>query len=100
MKRFILAAALAATLSLPAFAASDTFSMDVDYAPSKLETRAGAEAEYDSIRRQIAHRCEAENASHRFLPVYIERRCTARTVDQAVRRIDHPVLSQVHADRR
>lgn len=100
MKHFILAAALAATLTVPAYAASDTFSMNVDYSPAKLETRAGAEAEYNAIRKQIADRCETENGALRIIPVLVERLCTARSMDQAVRQIGHPVLDEVHASRR
>lgn len=100
MKRFIIAAALAATVTAPAFAASDTFSMEINYSRAALETKAAAEAEYDAIRKQVAERCTAENAAFGIAPAFIERRCTVRVMDKAVRRINHPLLDEVHAERR
>lgn len=100
MKRTLIAAALAATIAVPAFAASDTFRMDINYTRANLETPAGAAAEYDQIRKQVTARCAAEHASLKIFPAQVERICTAGLMDKAVRQISHPLLSEVHTSRR
>ncbi|AXE65488.1 hypothetical protein HPO_16935 [Hyphomonas polymorpha PS728] len=101
MKRFIIAAALAATtVAAPAFAASEKFEMDVNYSSKKLSTVAGAEAEYEHIRKQIEDRCVSENADIRVPRSIVETFCVRKTMDSAVRSIDSELLTQVHAERR
>ncbi len=101
MKRFIIAAALAATaFAGPALAASDTFEMDVNYSAKKLSTAAGAQAEYEHIRKQVEDRCAAENANIRLAGAYAETFCVRKTMDSAIRSIDSQQLSKVHAERR
>lgn len=101
MKRFIIAAALAATtVTAPAFAASDKFEMDVTYSSKKLSTTAGAEAEYEHIRKQIEDRCVAENSGLRVPRAYVEAFCVRKTMDSAVRSINSELLTQIHAERR
>ncbi|MFN4184171.1 MAG: UrcA family protein [Hyphomonas sp.] len=101
MKRFIIAAALAAaTLSAPAFAASDTFKMEVSYSGKNLSSRSGAEAEYQYIRNQVADRCTAEHAEMRFVGGYAQAYCVRKTMDRAVNSIGNPLLTEVHAESR
>lgn len=101
MKRFIIAAALAATtIAGPALAASDSFQMDVNYSAQKLSNVAGAEAEYAHIRNQVADRCAVENASQRFTGAYAKAFCVRKTMDSAVRSINNEQLTKVHAERR
>ena len=101
MKRFIIAAALATTvIASPAFAASDKFEMDVNYSSKKLSTIAGAEAEYEHIRKQVEDRCVAESSALRGPRAYVEAFCVRRTMDSAVRSINNELLTQVHAERR
>lgn len=101
MKRFIIAAALAATtLAGPALAASDKFEMDVDYSAKKLSTEAGAETEYAHIRKLVEDRCATENASQRFTGAYANAFCVRKTMDSAVRAINNEQLTKVHAERR
>lgn len=103
MKRFIIAAALAAaTVTAPAFAAtvSDTFQMEVIYSEKNLTSRSNAEAEYEHIRTQVADRCVVEHANLRFATGYAQTFCVRKTMDRAVRSIDNPLLKQVHAERR
>jgi UrcA family protein len=101
MKRFILAAALAAaTLSAPAYAASDDFKMELTYSGKNLATRAGAELEYEHLRKQVAERCEAEQADIGFAGVYAQNYCVRKTMTRAVNSIGHPMLAEVHTDRR
>ncbi len=100
MKRSILAAAAAASLiALPALAAVETFKLDVRYAPEKLETPAGALAEYKRISEQVSERCAAEHADRgleRMFETYATRICTGRTLERTVRQIGHPQLTEAH----
>lgn len=101
MKRLILAAALAAaTLSAPAYAASDDFKMELSYSGKNLATRTGAEAEYDYIRKQVAERCEAEQADLGIARGYAQTYCVRKTMSRAVKSIGNPMLTDVHAERR
>ncbi|ABI75885.1 hypothetical protein HNE_3083 [Hyphomonas neptunium ATCC 15444] len=101
MKRIILAAALAtATLCAPAYAASDSFQMEIDYSGKNLSSRSGAETEYDHIRKQVSERCATEHADMRFASAYAQNLCVRKTMDRAVGSIDNTLLTQVHAERR
>ncbi|MFN3608168.1 MAG: UrcA family protein [Hyphomonas sp.] len=101
MKRFILAAAFAATaFTAPAFAASDSFKMDINYSSKNLVSRAGAETEYDHIRKQVADRCIAEHAGLHFAADYAQTMCVRKTMDRAVRSIGDAQLTQIHTERR
>ena len=101
MKRLILAAALAAaTLSAPAYAASDDFKMELSYTGKNLATRDGAEAEYDHIRKQVSERCSNEQKVLGFSGVYAQHYCVTKTMNRAVASIGNPMLTEVHADRR
>jgi UrcA family protein len=101
MKRSLIAAALAASLvAAPAFAASDTFEMPVSYDRDALTTPEGAKAQYQIIRRQVAARCATENADMAIGHTFANTICTARTMDKAVKSIDSPQLTQVHAARK
>ncbi|PKP82062.1 MAG: hypothetical protein CVT79_07145 [Alphaproteobacteria bacterium HGW-Alphaproteobacteria-18] len=101
MKRFIIATALAtATLSAPAFAASDSFKMEVSYSGKNLSSRSGAETEYEHIRNQVAERCAAEHAQMRFAGGYAQTYCVRKTMDRAVSSIGSPLLTEVHTERR
>ena len=97
MYRSILAATLAAvTLAAPAFAATDTFKLEVDFSRANLATEEGASAEYAKIRDQVADRCIAEHAEMRFATAFAIKACTNRTLSRAVRQIAEPVLTSVH----
>jgi UrcA family protein len=101
MKRSMLAAlAATATLAAPAFAATDTFKLDVAYSEANLETAAGAAAEYASIRDQVLKRCDAEHADLGFAKVYAVNLCTERTLGRTVRAINHANLTAEHARNR
>lgn len=102
MKRLIIAAALAAaTLTAPAFAASDDFQVEIEYSGKKLANRSDAETEYEHIHKQVSERCAAEHASlRRVLSTYGRTVCTRQTMDRAVQSIDNPMLTQVHTERR
>ncbi|MFN3312755.1 MAG: UrcA family protein [Hyphomonas sp.] len=100
MKRSIFAAAAAATLiAMPAFASVETFKLDITYAPEKLETPAGAAAEYTRISEQVSERCAAEHADRgmgRIFATQATRICTAQTLERTVRQIGHPQLTEAH----
>ncbi|WP_213270765.1 UrcA family protein [Hyphomonas sp.] len=101
MKRLILAAALAAaTLSAPAYAASDNFKMELTYSGKNLATRTGAEQEYEYIRKQVAERCQAEQSDLGFVGGYAQTYCVRKTLSRAVNSIGNPMLTDVHEDRR
>jgi UrcA family protein len=101
MKRTLIAAALVvATAAAPAFAVSEKFSMDVEYSRANLATAAGAAAEYANIRNQVAERCEAEHAGMNFAKSYAVKFCTQQTLAKAIRKIDVPNLTAVHAQQR
>lgn len=101
MKRLIIAAALAAaTVTAPAFAASDTFQMDINYSDKNLASRSSAETEYEHIRKQVAARCIAEHADLKFATGYAQNACVRKTMDRAVHSIDNTLLKQVHTERR
>jgi UrcA family protein len=101
MYRSIIAATLAAaTLAAPAFAATDTFKLDVDFSRANLVTEEGASAEYSKIRDQVADRCIAEHAGMRSAKAFAVEACTNRTLSKAVRRIANPVLTSVHLEAR
>lgn len=101
MKHSVLAAAIAATfIAMPAFAAVEDFQFEVTFAPEKLETSEGARDEYTNIAKQVAERCAAEHVHTglgRIHEVFATRICTAQTLNRAVRQIDHPQLTEVHA---
>ena len=106
MKRFIIAATLAATVFAgPALAASNSFQLDVDYSAKKLSTEAGAEAEYAHIREVVEKRCAAENANQRLTGTRLagssaKAFCIRTTMDSAIRSINNEQLNKVHAERR
>ncbi|MBU1288191.1 MAG: UrcA family protein [Alphaproteobacteria bacterium] len=101
MKRSLIAAALAATLiAAPAFAASDTFEMPISYDRDAVATPEGAKAQYQIIRSQVAERCATENADMAIGHTFANTICTTRTMDKAVKSIDSPQLTQVHAARK
>ncbi|MEQ9504723.1 MAG: UrcA family protein [Hyphomonas sp.] len=101
MYRPLIAAALAVTtLAAPALAATDTFRMDVEFSRANLATPAGAAAEYAKIRDQVVDRCEAEHRGRGFGQDVLVHTCTERTLSTAVKRIDNPVLSKVHAEQK
>jgi UrcA family protein len=106
MKRFIIAATLAATaFAGPALAASNSFQMDVDYSAKKLSTEAGAEAEYAHIHELVEERCSTENANQRVTGTrvtgsYARAFCIHTTMDSAIRSINNEHLNKVHAERR
>lgn len=81
----------------PAFAATDTFKLDIDYNAARLDSPQTVPAEYASIRDQVRDRCEAEHAEVKIGYDFVVRTCTRRTLSIAVRKIDHPALTAVHA---
>lgn len=100
MKRPLIAAALIlSTLAAPAFAATDTFRMDVEFSRANLVTVEGALAEYEKIRDQVADRCVTEHPGTSRLNfargVQIDA-CTERTLSAAIRDIADPNLTAVH----
>jgi UrcA family protein len=98
MKRSLIAAALAASLiAAPAFAASDTFNMAISYDRDAATTPEGAKAQYKVIHAQVADRCEAEHSNLQLGQTFAVTICTARTMDKAIKSIDSPQLTQVHA---
>lgn len=101
MYRSLIAASLAAaTLAAPAFAATDTFRLEVDVSRANLVTEEGAPAEYARIRNQVADRWIAEHAGMTFAKAFAAEACTNRTLSKAVRQIADPVLNSVHLEAR
>jgi UrcA family protein len=99
MYRSLTAASLAAaTLAAPAFAATDTFRLEVDFSRANLVTEEGASAEYAKIRNQVTDRCVAEHAGMTFAKAFAAEACTNRTLSKAVRQIADPVLNSVHLE--
>jgi UrcA family protein len=100
MYRTLIAAAVAATvIATPAFAASSTFRMDVEYSKANLATPASAAKEYVHIRDQVAERCEAEHSDLKVGKGFAVKACTERTMTNTVRAIGDANLSDVHANR-
>lgn len=87
----------AAIAGAPAFAATDTFKLEIDYNTARLDSPQTVPAEYASIRDQVRDRCEAEHAEVKIGYDFVVRTCTRRTLNIAVRKIDHPSLTAVHA---
>ncbi|MFN7055376.1 UrcA family protein [Hyphomonas sp.] len=103
MKRLAIAAAAALLVSAPAFAASNTFQMEVEFAPAKLSSPQGAQQEYDRIAEQVSSRCATEHrnaGTGRVFQNYAAEICTRQTLDRAIREANHPALTEVHAARR
>lgn len=101
MKRTLIAAALAASLiTAPAFASITTFDMPISFDRDAISTPEGAKAEYQTIRAQVTERCELEHADIEIGHAFAVKICTARMMDKAVRSIDSPQLTQVHAVRK
>lgn len=99
MYRPLIAAALAVTtLAAPAFAATRTFQMEVEFSRASLVTSQGASAEYAKIRDQVVDRCEAEHEDMKLGKAFAVKLCTKRTLGNAVRRIADPVLTSVHTE--
>lgn len=97
MIRPIMGAAAALTLAaLPAFAASDKFEMKLTYDRAALDTPAGAVQEYDVVAGEVHDRCVAESADIPFSQAFAVRYCETRTMDSAVRTINHPNFAAVH----
>ncbi len=100
MSRTLIAAALALTsLTAPAFAATSTFRMEVNLVRANLATPAGAEKEYESLKQQVAQRCDAEFKDLKYGRSYPIRSCNERTLTNTVRAIGNANLSAVHANR-
>ncbi|MFN7165258.1 MAG: UrcA family protein [Hyphomonas sp.] len=100
MYRPLIAAALAiSTLAAPALAATSTFRMEVAYTKANLATSAGAATEYDSIRKQVAERCDAELADVKYGRAIAVNACNKRTLANTVRAIGNENLTQVHTAR-
>lgn len=101
MKRSLIAAALAiATISAPAFAATDTFDMNVEFSRANLDTAKGAAAEYAHIRDQVVDRCQSEHKGFGFAQKIAVEFCTEQTLGKAIRKIDNANLTAVHAKSR
>lgn len=101
MTRSLIAAALAiATIAAPAAAATDTFNMDVKFSRANLDTAKGAAAEYAHIRDQVVDRCEAEHEGFGFAEKFAVEFCTEQTLGKAIRKINNPNLTAVHAKSR
>lgn len=100
MYRPLIAAAVAvATLATPAFAASSTFRMEVEYSKANLATSASAAKEYAQIRQQVVDRCEGELADVKYGKQFAVNACIDRTLTNTVRAIGNANLSDVHANR-
>jgi UrcA family protein len=100
MYRTLIAAAFAVTaIATPAFAATSTFRMEVEFSKANLATPASATKEYAHIRDQVADRCAAELADLRYGKDFAVKACTERTLTNTVRAIGNANLSQVHANR-
>ena len=100
MNRSLIAAAFAAAaIATPAFAATSTFRMDVEYSKANLATPASAAKEYAHIRDQVSDRCEAEHADMKYGQDFAVRACTERTLTNTVRAIGDKNLSEIHANR-
>ena len=89
------AAALAIT-ALPAFAATDKFEMKLTYDRAALDTPTGAVQQYDLVAGEVHDRCIAESAGIPFPQALALRYCETRTMDSAVRTINHPNFTAVH----
>ena len=100
MKRIITAAAAAIMLAAPAFAATQSFEMEVRYSKPALATEAGAAAEYENIRKQVAERCAAEHAGFGYGENLAVSLCTRRTLNKTVNAIGEPALVEVHRAQR
>jgi len=100
MSRSLIAAALAlTTLTAPAFAATSTFRMEVDVVKANLAAPAGAEKEYDSLKQQVAERCDAEFEDLKYGRSFTIGACNERTLSNTVRAIGNANLTEVHANR-
>lgn len=99
MKRSLIALALiAASASAPAFAATDTFEVAVDYNITALNDADKIQAEYDYIREQVSETCQAANSEYKLLSSFVERRCTGKTMDKVVSEIGHDALTALHVE--
>ncbi|KCZ92680.1 UrcA family protein [Hyphomonas johnsonii] len=100
MKRPLVAAAVAASLfAMPALATSTNFEVAVDFNRAAMDTPAGAQAEYQHIREEISKRCATEHVNFPAGGELATKLCTARTLNKAVKAIDHAGLTEVHAAR-
>lgn len=84
----------------PAFAASGTFQMEIDFSRARLDAPQTVRAEYVAIREQVEDRCMAEHATVKIGHEFAVRSCTRRTLGVAIRKIDHAGLTALHASSR
>lgn len=99
MIRSLTAIALAASfVSAPAFAASDTFEMDIKINKANLETIEQASAEYEKIREDVHERCVSENKTlGRRLAINIAvTRCEHQLMNKIVSRVDNDNFTAAH----
>lgn len=97
MIRTITALALAVSVATaPAFAASNTFKMEVELNPAQLATAEGAKEEYTRIRKDVRERCAAEHSGFRFAKAYVVGQCESRTMKNVVAHVDNSNFSKAH----
>ncbi|MDX1291985.1 MAG: UrcA family protein [Hyphomonas sp.] len=97
MIRTITAITLAVSVATaPAFAASDTFKMEIDLNRAQLASVEGAKEEYTRIRKDVRERCAAEHAEFRFGKAYVIGQCERRTMNNIVANIDDANFSKAH----
>ncbi|MEZ5955407.1 MAG: UrcA family protein [Hyphomonas sp.] len=96
MIRPLIAAALAVSLAAPAFASSEPFRMAVQFDRDALATPAGAAAEYENVKQQVADRCEAESADIPFGKSFAVSYCERNTMRDVVRRIGNANFTAAH----
>ena len=89
MIRTITALAIAAAaISAPAYAASDTFTMEIDLNRAQLQTVEGAKAEFENISDQITKNCEATYAEYDLGKGFAITVCERRTMKKVVAYVD------------
>lgn len=99
MKRKLIALALAtATISAPAFAATDKFEMAIDYNVSAFENADLIEAEYQHIRDQVVETCTAEHSDIHFGADFFVKSCTRTMMKKVVAKIDNDALTTLYSE--
>lgn len=91
---FISVSALAGLMVMTAPASADE--LVFKYKRYELETAAGAEALYHRLERRASSTC-SDWGPRPIQKKIAEKKCTASMISQAVDRIDHPRLNEMHA---
>ena len=100
MRALIIATSIAAaaTISLPAYAVSERFTLDVTVTQENVSTPEKTRATYEELVDKIADTCRAESGTRGIINWYSQNRCEAQTLASAIVALDEPALSALYQE--